>query len=99
MKKFCKYGIGVVTAINIYVWFSWNIFPTGMTPFGQLEPADPESWITKFVMTILPFIIAAGAVLVGQLAGWIVYGVYSFFYYLAHSWVRKVEGKVATSTR
>ena len=96
MKKFCKYGIGIATAIVLYVWFSWNIFPTGMTPFGQMDPADPESGVVKFMMTIMPFIIVAGAALVGQAVGWIVYGIYSFLYFLSHSWVRKVEGgKVA----
>ena len=88
MKKFCKYGIGIIVAVVAYVWFMWNIIPTGMTPFGQMSPANiEEAPVAKFVLTLMPFIIAVGAGLVGQAVGWILYGIYSFLYFIARSWV------------
>ena len=93
MKKFCKFGIGIAVAIFVYVWFMWNLIPDGMTPFGQLSPANPEDGGSRFIVTLLPFVVAFGAGVVGQAVGWLVYGIYSFLYFLAHSWVDIRERK------
>jgi hypothetical protein len=93
VKKFCLYFIGGMVASFLYVWFMWDIIPNGMTPWGKLDPSDPEGGVTKFMMTLFPFVVIFSAIFVGQTVGWVIYGIYSFFYFLAHSWVKKVENK------
>lgn len=93
MKKFCKFGIGIAAAIFVYMWFMWNVIPSGMTPWGKLDPVDPNGGGVKFFTTLLPFVVAFGAGVVGQAVGWLVYGIYSGLYFIAHSWVDRVERK------
>ena len=99
MKKFCTYGIGIAVAVILYVWFMIDVIPGRMTPFGQINPADIDSGAVKVMLTIFPFVIAALAAAIGHLVGLIVYRFYSFIYYLARSWVNRVESKAAKPTK
>jgi len=93
MKKFCIYGIGTVAAVILYFWFVWDLWPNWVTPFGKLEVQDPEAGGVKFVMVLFPYIVAVCSWLGGLAVGGIVYCFYRLLDFLAHCWVKKVDGK------
>mgnify|MGYP001309503024 CR=1 FL=1 len=91
MKSFCKY-FGVVVGVFLYFWFMWNIFPNWTTPFGKMEVVDGETGGVKFLMVLFPFLVAVGTGIVGRAVGYGLYSVYKFLNFLAHCWVKKVDG-------